>query len=763
MKPPNRKPPVRLSEREGESNRVSTTISQPPRGSKPDQVQLRDCPAAGTGVNENALINCALAFAVKGKAVFPCKPDKKPFTAHGFLDASTDPERIRSWWAEHPGANVGTPTGAVTGTVVLDVDCDETKQLDGEAALAELVEQHEALPRTLTIKTPRGGRHLYFKHPGTRVPNSTCKLGAGLDVRGDGGYTLLPPSKTDRGAYVYLDRSPMAELPEWLRDLMLNGAAGSAARNKTMATGKAPFNRSTGPGVPRTESDLETDDTAELSIIVLPSGAVSISESARAIFQRIAPSMTLFWRGGALVELVEQDGATGLEVIRADAFRSRVERYSNIFAWRSDGEGNPVLKRTKMPRDDAVAIMATAEAREILPPIASVLRCPVLVESSEGGVTILARGYHSELGGLLIVAGDEPPRVELSEAVASLKWLVEETLFQSEGDRSRALAAYITPALRLGGFFNGNIPMDVAEADDSQAGKGYRQRMVALLYNEIAYPVTQRDGGVGSFDESFGTALVAARPFITLENVRGRLASQHIEGFLTSPEVFNGLFVARVPGVREQTVNSRRFLIQLSSNGLESTIDLANRASICRIRKRYGFTYRNTREELQQRQSYFLGCVFAVIAEWIANGKPRTNDTRHDFREWSQTLDWICQNVLDCAPLIDGHQAAQERVSNPALSWVRSVALLVESEGRLCKALIASELAELCHRHERDIPGVMNSDEDRARRQVGVLMRRVFKEGDEISVEGYAVSRGQKEYRKPSGDMDFTPTYTFKK
>jgi hypothetical protein len=156
---------------------------------------------------------------------------------------------------------------------------------------------------------------------------------------------------------------------------------------------------------------------ATLSVIVLPSGDVSISASAREIFQRVAPTETLFYRGGAIVEEVEQDGVASLTVVKPEAFRSRIERHGTLMAWRKDGEGDPVLKPTKMPRDDAAALMETMEARELLPHVASVLRCPVLMESGETSVTILGQGYHPEHGGLLIVAGDEPPRVELTETV----------------------------------------------------------------------------------------------------------------------------------------------------------------------------------------------------------------------------------------------------------------------------------------------------------------------------------------------------------
>jgi hypothetical protein len=91
------------------------------------------------------------------------------------------------------------------------------------------------------------------------------------------------------------------------------------------------------------------------------------------------------------------------------------------------------------------------------------------------------------------------------------------------------------------------------------------------------------------------------------------------------------------------------------------------------------------------------------------------------------------------------------------------VAFAIEREGKLGTALIASELVEFCQLHGLDIPGVKEADDGRAKLQVGALMRRVFQDVDEINVDGYTVSRGRREYRKPSGDMDFTPEYKFTK
>jgi hypothetical protein len=509
---------------------------------------------------------------------------------------------------------------------------------------------------------------------------------------------------------------------------------------------------------PEPTNEVESARTAAPSIIVLPSGSVSISESARAIFERIGPSQTLFWRGGALVELVTVDGVAALDVVKPDAFRTRVEKFGNLFAWRTDGNGNPSLKPSKLALDDAKAMLAATEAREYLPAIGSVLRCPVITEAASGDVEILGRGYHPEQGGLLIVAGEPPPQVPVAEAAEALRWLLEEFRFQSEGDRSRAVADFITPALRIGGFLRCNVPVAVAEADKSQSGKGHRLEMVCTLYNESSYFVTARNGGVGGVDESFAAALIAGRPFICLDNFRGKLDSQHLEAFLTCPS----LFPARIPHRGESLIDPKRFILQMTSNGLEATRDLANRANICRIRKRPGFAYRDTLGELQRRQPYFLGAVFSLVAEWIASGKPRSKDCRHDFREWNQTLDWIVRELVGCAPLMEGHEAAQERVSNPALCWLRAVALAVEAENRLGLPLIASELVEVSELHGLEIPG-KPTNEDRAKRQVGMLAKQLFRDGDALDVDGFSVARDVRYQNRPEGGAVDVKTYTFSK
>jgi hypothetical protein len=104
---------------------------------------------------------------------------------------------------------------------------DPAKDKNGEAALQALLLQHgQKLPETGIVRTPRGGRHIYFQHPGIKVTSRTDSLGRGLDVRGDGGYVIVPPSQTQTGAYTWVGEAfKAAPLPTWLCDLMVASKA----------------------------------------------------------------------------------------------------------------------------------------------------------------------------------------------------------------------------------------------------------------------------------------------------------------------------------------------------------------------------------------------------------------------------------------------------------------------------------------------------------------------------------------------------------
>ena len=150
---------------------------------------------------KNEVLQIALQCAERGWLVFPChNENKRPLTEHGLKDATRDAEMITWWFTRWPGALVGLTCGRESGIFVVDCDVDPAEGLDGVAAFKELFPD---LPETITVKTPRGGRHYYFKYPneGTEIRNSAGKLAPSIDVRGEGGYVIAAGSRRSDGVY----------------------------------------------------------------------------------------------------------------------------------------------------------------------------------------------------------------------------------------------------------------------------------------------------------------------------------------------------------------------------------------------------------------------------------------------------------------------------------------------------------------------------------------------------------------------------------
>lgn len=151
----------------------------------------------------------ALYYTNMGLAVFPIIPgSKKPLTEHGFKDASKDPQQIEHWWTESPNANIGIATGSVSGgLVVIDLDVDDNKGVDGRETLREWEADHGKLPdETWLSITGRGGYH-YFYQDAAQVRSRTG-IYEGIDIRGDGGYIVAPPSLHPNGRVYEWEQQP---------------------------------------------------------------------------------------------------------------------------------------------------------------------------------------------------------------------------------------------------------------------------------------------------------------------------------------------------------------------------------------------------------------------------------------------------------------------------------------------------------------------------------------------------------------------------
>jgi hypothetical protein len=167
----------------------------------------------------------ALHYLDFGWSVIPVRAeDKRPLVR--WLDfQARRPTRaeVQDWLRQWPKANLAVVTGKVSGLIVLDVD----PQHGGAESLRQLEREHGPLPHTVQVRTGGGGRHYYFVHPGGVLHNKVS-LFIGIDVRGDGGYVVAPPSVHASGQhYEWLasnhpDHTPLAHLPAWLLQAIRN-------------------------------------------------------------------------------------------------------------------------------------------------------------------------------------------------------------------------------------------------------------------------------------------------------------------------------------------------------------------------------------------------------------------------------------------------------------------------------------------------------------------------------------------------------------
>ncbi|WP_328881821.1 bifunctional DNA primase/polymerase [Streptomyces sp. NBC_00299] len=205
-----------------------------------DPTNAPDIPSIGLGSLH--LIAAALLSAERGWPVIPLTPNTKRPAGHPERScpgtgrcsaghrtpeqrATTAPDLIHAAWAHKP-YNVGVATGPA-GLLVVDLDVCKPEEPegapDGATSFKALCERaDEPIPYTYQVRTPSGGRHLYFTAPpGSRFKNSVNRLGPHIDTRAWGGYVVAAGSTTAHGAYEVAENAPVAPLPPWLTALLV--------------------------------------------------------------------------------------------------------------------------------------------------------------------------------------------------------------------------------------------------------------------------------------------------------------------------------------------------------------------------------------------------------------------------------------------------------------------------------------------------------------------------------------------------------------
>ena len=484
--------------------------------------------------------------------------------------------------------------------------------------------------------------------------------------------------------------------------------------------------------------------------VVLPEGPVKIISAAEDIARAIAPAERIFSRDGSVWYLRDdEDGVCKLHPVHAAKARSLFEDYCEFVKRKTLKDGTTKHTPEVMSETTAKAILESEAFINGLFEITGISRVPFPVVGNRGDFRLVENGYDAETK-ILVCGSSKFIRSDLAvdEAVSMIKSLYADTKFMTESDEARCISNLLTPAFRRAGLVGKRIPMEVSEADRSQSGKTLLQQIKAAVYGDLPAYVNERKNGVGSTDESFSAALLSGRPFVLLDNFRGKINLTCLESFLTA----DGKFDCRALRTNG-SVDPENYFLGLTSNGAEMTKDLANRSCFVRIRKRpEGYEFRDYGDQefidfVKSNHEIFLSAIYSILRHWNEEGRPKTGETRHSFRLWARVMDWIVQNYFGLPPLFEGHEEASLRTVSPHLSFLRDFLIMLSDEdGFESRSFRASELAEKCMEEDMRIPGlreVMQDHSESWNMAMGKIFKNTMGESNEFHLDGFLIEREQ--------------------
>ncbi len=475
-----------------------------------------------------------------------------------------------------------------------------------------------------------------------------------------------------------------------------------------------------------------------------------------------------YYRQGPCVCIVQNLNSTyELHPIEPDEFRSLAEKLGPKLVREDWGMMGGTQQLPANMKHDEAKVLLKAPEKEMLSNVRGLVSFPVLtVKDNKAHPHLEGYDTHSEI--LVKPRQDLPALPPLADAVSTLDELFKDFSFQAPSDKSRAMAMFLTMALTTGRVMQTEVPMFYIEADKSATGKGYLVDILAAIFNlEISYVPKHEGRGVGGQDESFYTALGRGNPLVMFDNWRGKLDSAALESFMTAR---SGMVPIRLPYQEPRGVDPRYYTLALTSNGCELTPDQANRTIFIRLRKQPdGYPFQkysegSLLEHVRANSKKYLAAIYAIASEWINAGCPTTNVSYNSYTTWARNLDWIVQNIFKLPPVLEKMEEEKKRVSSPAMTFLRQLAIAVAARNKLKVPLKAGQLAEIAFDAGLTIPGLrMVGDDEAATKAIGMTMARAFGDDATITTDVYKVSRFERSVeRKDSKGGSFkSKVYVF--
>lgn len=614
----------------------------------------------------NKLLSSALWYATHlGWHLFPVEPaGKKPLLKAWQKQATSMPETLRKWWAEWPSAGIGLATGEASGVWVLDVDCGPGKE--GEKTMVAIQEAGGSLPVTVEGLTGGGGRHLFFSGP-PWPKNSAGKIGQNLDVRGSGGYVVLPPSRHPSGQTYEWELSSrpdtvkVARAPAWLAALATGKpppkTVAKGARNETLFKLACQLRRQ-GANLETLRRDLlelnaeicspPLDNPEVLAIAasaakyapgkIKPRIHVTADLDAMATQAETALATSgksgIYQRGEQLVRVL--GGST--PAIVAIPEPALLASCCAEIAWIQVTHHGELEVR---PPPDVIRILAS-RGRWQFPVLEGLIETPTI---RPDGSLIRAAGYDPR--SRLFLAGplagmelpDRPSRNEALKAVAALLDPLQDFAFGAPYFQSAMLAAILTPILRPS--FDGSVPVFAFESSIQGAGKTKLADVAGIIATGRQLPRMSQTDDEREDRKRIAALLAAGSRIVFVDNIEHRFGSGTIGSLITSP-----VWDDRLLGSTAMGSWPNLSTWYLSGNNLSYHDDLMRRVIPIYIEcsdenpeERSTFRYANLEAHVLANRPALVRAALTLIAAFHAAGAPRQPLTQYgSFEAWSDHI-----------------------------------------------------------------------------------------------------------------------------
>jgi len=685
--------------------------------------------------DSSELFEAARSYARRGWAVLPLKPrGKEPLTEHGVKDATTDLDTIEEWWRRWPKANVGIATGAVSGLVVLDID----PRNGGDEELEGLLAQHGGwgvptdggypetwtvltgggYPETWTVLTGGGGQHYYFAIDG---PVPSRQLAKGVDLKGDGGYVVAPPSVHQSGRKYVPEASTEnlspAPAPAWLL-----GAAGArkaplyqeqdgqpvreGQRNAYLASLAGKLRRM-GLSQAGIEAELLAINAARC-VPPLPEAEVrriaasiaryepgrfvvaawgeggerprvqvndrhmrDIRADAAAALAAANNPPTLFLRGGKLVRV--SGSAPLAELLTVPELQTLLDQAADFVTVRVDDSGAERCRPARPPRDICDSLLAMPPDG-VFPRLASIRSAPVYDASGR----LLAReGYDPESGLLLRLGGLEGVRDDLP-ATDARALLLDELLgdfpFVDDAGRAHAAALLIEPFVRE--LISGPTPLYLIDAPVRGTGKSLLAAVCCLVATgREPHVMTLVRSDVEEHEKRITALLLAGAPWVLLDNV-DTLASAPLAAVLTTTR-WRGRRLGKSEMVdvpNDATWVATGNNVELSDEIARRTVPIRLDPEVERPEERNGFRHPALAEWVREHRAELISACVSLVRAWVDAGRPKGRAALGSYERWAEVVGGIVE-VAGIPGFLDGRE------------WLYSAADRLGDEWRaLCEA-----------------------------------------------------------------------------